>query len=123
MESETTAVKKEEGAEGLSQSGEREKREDGEMDVEKPKPELVTVIAEPRIQSYLSKEENNRILHVVESNADLWCRKLGSLVPDTCPDHPISHTVPINNRVAMLLDAAVDPVNLARISPYYQPWF
>jgi hypothetical protein len=93
------------------------------MDVEVPIKHEDVGTSEPRIMNYLSKEENNRILNVVESNADLLCRKLASLVPDVCPDHPVSHTVPINNRVAMLLDAAVDPANMACIAPYYLPWF
>jgi transformation/transcription domain-associated protein len=69
------------------------------------------------------KSHFNRTLNLVEANTDLVHRKLSSLAPNQAGDAPISHVVPINHAVASLLDAAVDPLNLSRISPYYFPWF
>jgi phosphatidylinositol kinase/protein kinase (PI-3 family) len=69
------------------------------------------------------KSHFNRTLNLVEANTDLIHRKLASLSPNQACDAPINHVVPINHAVASLLDAAVDPLNLSRISPYYFPWF
>jgi hypothetical protein len=62
-------------------------------------------------------------MQLVEKNSNVVAHKISVLTPDISSDAPVDPALPINHRVALLLEAGSSTNSLCQVDPTYFPWF